>query len=254
MKTNKCIPFHIKIADKVIRVEPLYEYIKEYCTEYLTDEPADFTVTVTENDIQFERNCSVKESMKENREENKNYPLEFSDAYLETLAVYRQIAEKLPVWNILLFHGSVIAVDGEGYLFTAASGTGKSTHTGLWREYFGNRAVMINDDKPLLKITENGVLAYGTPWNGKHRLSTNTSVPLKGICILTRDKVNHIEEIQPIAAYQMLLQQTYRPMDKMAMIQTLGLIDEMKRQAKFYKLGCNQNPEAAKIAFEGMHS
>ena len=96
-------------------------------------------------------------------------------------------------YDTILFHGSVIAVDGIGYLFTAKSGTGKSTHTRLWREYFGDRAAMVNDDKPLLKITDSSVIAYGTPYNGKHRLGTNISVPLKAICILTRAADNHIE-------------------------------------------------------------
>ncbi len=135
----------------------------------------------------------------------------FSDAYLETLAVYRKIADHLLSYDTLLFHGSVIAVDGEGYLFTAKSGgTGKSTHTRLWREYFGERAVMVNDDKPLLRITDSGVTAYGTPWDGKHRLSTNIAVPLKGICILTRDTTNHIEPAEPHAVYPLIVQQTNR--------------------------------------------
>lgn len=120
---------------------------------------------------------------------------EYTDAYLETLAVYRKIAEWMPMYNTLLFHGSVIAVDGKAYLFTAKSGTGKSTHTRLWREYFGERAVMINDDKPLLRITQEGVFAYGTPWDGKHRLSTNISAPLAGICILRRGNDNSIRMI-----------------------------------------------------------
>lgn len=248
VESNKGIPFHIKLADMVIRIEPIFDYIKEYCKEYITDEPEDFTVTIKAADISFERECSIKEAAKEG-----SSVIEFSDAYLETLAVYRQIAEKLPKFHVLLFHGSVIAVDMAGYLFTAASGTGKSTHTRLWREFFGGRAIMVNDDKPLLRVTENGIISYGTPWNGKHRLSTNISVPLKAICVLTRDKVNHIEEIQPGEAYQMLLQQTYRPSDKASMVQTLELIDEMMKHTRFYKLGCNMNLEAAKVAFDGMN-
>ena len=109
-----------------------------------------------------------------------------NDEYLETLAVYRKIAEKMIDYDTILFHGSVIAVDGIGYLFTAKSGTGKSTHTRLWRELFGERAVMVNDDKPLIKVSENGIIVYGTPWDGKHRLSTNTFVPLKGICFMSK--------------------------------------------------------------------
>jgi len=246
-ENNRTNPFCIKLAEVVIRIEPMFDYIQEYCQEYLTQEQAGFTVRTEPEDILFERERSVKEAAREGRVEGI-----YSDAYLETLAVYRKIAERFPLLDTVLFHGSVIAVDGVGYLFTAKSGTGKSTHTRLWREKFGNRAVMINDDKPLLKVTENKVIAYGTPWNGKHRLSTNSSVPLKAICVLTRDIDNHIEEISPEEAYGMLLQQTYRPMDKASMVQTLKLLDGVKKHTQFYRLGCNMDPEAAGVAFEGM--
>ena len=80
-------------------------------------------------------------------------------------------------------------MDGEAYIFTAVSGTGKSTHAMLWREVFGERVRMINDDKPLIRITPEGkAVVYGTPWDGKHHLSKNSAFPLKAICWLTRAK------------------------------------------------------------------
>lgn len=245
---NRATPFSIKLADTVIRIDPVFEYIREYCRDYITEEQASFTVRTEPGDIAFERESSAKEAEREGRVDGI-----YSDAYLETLAVYRNIAERMLAYGTLLFHGSAIAVDGMGYLFTAKSGTGKSTHTRLWRERFGNRAVMVNDDKPLLKVTEDSVIAYGTPWDGKHRLSTNCSVPLKAICILTRSEENHIEEISPGEAYQMLLQQTYRPKNGAFMLQTLELIDRVMKNIRFYRLGCNMSPEAARVAFEGMN-
>ena len=138
-------------------------------------------------------------------------PGNFSDEYLETLALYRKIVERLLEWDTLLFHGSCISVDSKAYLFTAKSGTGKSTHTQLWKKLFGERAVFINDDKPLLKISAQGVTVYGTPWDGKHHRSTNTSCPLKAVCILTRNTENSIQRIDKKAALPMLCQQSYRP-------------------------------------------
>lgn len=246
-ENQRAAAFCIKLADVVIRIEPMFDYIREYCGGYLTEEEEAFTVRTEPGDIAYERERSVKTAEQEGRTDGG-----YSDAYLETLAVYRKIAERMLSFGTLLFHGSVIAVDGTGYLFTAKSGTGKSTHTRLWRERFGDRAVMVNDDKPLLKITDGGVTAYGTPWDGKHRLSTNMAVPLKAICILTRSTENHIEEIQPKEAHQMLLQQCYRPMGGEAMLQTMRLLDGMMQNTRFYRLGCNMNPEAARVAFEGM--
>jgi len=242
---NRSTPFNMKLAGVVIRIEPLYDYMQEYCKDYISNESEQFVVRIEPKDIVFERERSKKEMQNEVCES-------FSDAYLETLAVYRKIAEWMPEFSTVLFHGSVIAVDGVGYLFTAKSGTGKSTHTRLWREYFGERAVMINDDKPLLEVTDNGVVAYGTPWNGKHRLSTNGSVPLKAICILTRANENQIKETEPVEVYAMLLQQCYRPSNKDAMQRTLLLLDKLMRNTRFFRLGCNMESDAAQIAYEGM--
>ena len=264
--------FTIRLAGQLFTICPVCDYIREYCkdyivadvtgqsgiadgdTEYTSSGVGDITtesvtrIRITQSDIDFEREKSAREDIKE------GIPIRhFSDAYLETLAVYRKIADRLLSCDTLLFHGSVIAVDGEGYLFTAKSGTGKSTHTRLWREYFGERAVMVNDDKPLLRITDSGVTAYGTPWDGKHRLSTNTAVPLKGICILTRDTTNHIEPAEPHAAYPMIVQQTNRSLSADGMKQTLSLIDRMLNVVPVYRLGCNMDIEAARVAYEGMN-
>ena len=264
--------FTIRLAGQYFTICPVCDYIREYCKDYIvpddkratatetggtvsesvaacaTELPVYFTIATTQSDIDFEREKSAREDIKE------GIPIRhFSDAYLETLAVYRKIADHLLSCDTLLFHGSVIAVDGEGYLFTAKSGTGKSTHTRLWREYFGERAVMVNDDKPLLYITDFGVTAYGTPWDGKHRLSTNIVVPLKGICILTRDITNHIEQVEPHAVYPLIVQQTNRSLSAEGMKQTLSLIDRMLNVVPVYRLGCNMDIEAARVAYEGMN-
>lgn len=236
-----------KIADKVVEVTSIHAEVHEYCTDYLTDEPADYSVITTQADIDYEREKSVREDKIEGIQTR-----QFSDSYLEELAVYRKIAEIMLDFDTVLFHGSVVAVDGVGYLFTAKSGTGKSTHTRLWREYFGDRAIMVNDDKPLLHIAESGVIAYGTPYNGKHRLGTNISVPLNAICILTRSADNHIELITRKQAYTMLLQQVYRPADMLKMAKTMELVDRLADSVKLYRLGCNMDISAAKIAYEGM--
>ena len=236
-----------KIADKTVEVTSIYEEVHEYCADYLTDEPVNYSVTTTQADIDYEREKSARE------DEMEGVPTRYySDGYLEELAIYRKIAEQMINYDTILFHGSVVAVDGAGYLFTAKSGTGKSTHTRLWREYFGDRAVMVNDDKPLLHIADSGVIAYGTPYNGKHRLGANISVPLKAICILTRAADNHIEPITREQAYTMLLQQVYRPADMLKMAKTLELVDRLADGVKLYRLSCNMDISAAKVAYEGM--
>lgn len=242
----------LKLADRYISINHQYDYLEKFCEGYIITEKhitgkIDFSVEVNQQDIEFEREKSAKEN------EMEGIPvIHYPEKYLETLSVYRKIAEKMPEYDTILFHGSVIAVDQRGYLFTAKSGTGKSTHTRLWREYFGERAVMVNDDKPLLRITERGVIAYGTPWNGKHRLGKNLSVPLDCICALERGRENTIKRVQKNEIYPMIVQQTYRCSDMEKMGKTLSLIDKLTRQIRFYKLSCNMEQEAAKIAYEGM--
>ena len=236
-----------RFADLNIRICSLHEAVHSYCRDYRVEAAPDFTVETTAEDLDLERRLSAREDAAEGRPTRS-----FSDDYLEELAVYRKIAEQMPAYDRFLFHGSVIAVDGAAYLFTAPSGTGKSTHTRLWRELLGERAVMINDDKPLLRVTDSGVLAYGTPYDGKHRLSSNRSAPLKAICLLERSVDNRISPIERREAYPQLLQQVYRPLDRAALVKTLSLLDRAADTVRLYRLGCNMEPEAARLAYGTM--
>ena len=240
--------FNIALAGEVIGVSALHDGVRTFCKDYLTDAPESFHVVITPADIASEREKSCREAATESLTS-----VMYSDEYLETLVVYRKIAERLIDRDTLLFHGFCISVDGEAYLFTAKSGTGKSTHTELWQKQFGNRAVIINDDKPLLKLVDQSVTVYGTPWDGKHRRSANIAVPLKAICILTRSEENRIQRIDTKTALPMLIQQSYRPADPSALGKTLELVNRLSHSAALYKLGCNMEPEAAQVAYAGMN-
>lgn len=167
---------------------------------------------------------------------------------LERLHLCRRIAEILPKYDRVLFHGSSLAVDGRGVLFTAKSGTGKSTHTRFWRQEFGSRVKMVNDDKPFLHIGGNGVTVYGTPWRGKHALGENTRAPLEAIYFVNRGEENRVQTISPRELYPLLLQQTYTPDDPAAMAKTLALVERLSRSVKLLKLYCNLDPQAARVA------
>lgn len=236
-----------RFAGRVIEITSVNEFVHNYCKGYETTEPAEFSVVTDLNDIENEKVITRREY------EFEGLPVPaFTDGVYESTAVYRKIADKMPDYDSFVFHGSVIAVDGQGYLFTAKSGTGKSTHTRLWREYFGERAVMVNDDKPILKVTDEGVIAYGTPYNGKHRLGCNMSVPLKAVCILERGEKNTIKKISKSEAYAMLMQQVYRPDDPVSMTRTLKLIDKLAVKTGLFRLECNISAEAAEVAYNGM--
>ncbi|MBO5909065.1 MAG: hypothetical protein J6Q67_04720 [Clostridia bacterium] len=238
----------IKLCGKNIHATVLYKSTVDFCSDYLSDfDTSDISIELSPFDI-------VNEQKKFDRErELEGLPIySVPSEELETLALYRKIAERLIDYNIILFHGSCISVDGEAYLFTAKSGTGKSTHTRLWRERFGDRAVMVNDDKPLIEINDGRVTVYGTPWNGKHRLGNNICVPLKAICILDRAAENRIKEVASLSEFPKIISQTYRTDDAAFMKKTLALVDSMLNAVKVYRLGCNMDLSAADVSYNGM--
>lgn len=226
-----------RIAGVNIGITSIYEAVHCLCADYRTDGEADFRAEITRADLDRERARASSE---------------VSEEYLETLAVYRRIAERMPAYDTVLMHGSALAVDGEGVLFTAKSGVGKSTHARLWREVFGGRVVMVNDDKPLLRITGAGVTVFGTPWNGKHRLGENIAAPLKAVCFLERAEKNTVREIAGSEAYPLLIRQIYRPADPLMLEKTLALIDRLADSVGLYRLGCTMDREAAEVAYSGM--
>lgn len=236
-----------RFAEHTVEIRSIHSYVQKMCKDYAVDDVPEFVIETNQEDIDSECEKSKNEDLLAGIKIRC-----FSEGYLESLAVYRHLVEKLFDENIILFHGSLIAMDGQGYLFTAKSGTGKSTHTRLWRERFGERVVMVNDDKPLLKIEEGLVTAYGTPWDGKHGLSTNQSVPLKGICILERGQVNSIKSVTAGEAFPMLLQQSYKPNSEEGMLKTMMLLEQLTKSVKLYRLGCNMEAEAAEVAWEGI--
>ncbi|MBE6960615.1 MAG: hypothetical protein E7448_07860 [Ruminococcaceae bacterium] len=241
------IDYKVKLAGVVAEVHGMFATTKEFCRAYLTEETPRFSIIISPEDIDFEREKSIREAQLE------NLPVpNFDDAYLEMTAVQRKITECLFEHDVLLFHGSVVAVDGQAYLFTAKSGTGKSTHTRFWRETFGDRAVMVNDDKPFLRLTGDGVVACGSPWNGKHHLGNNLCVPLKAICVLERGEENQIQPISGKNAAMILFQQSNRPMDPRKLPIYMDLVDRLSKQTSLYRMYCNLDPEAAQIAFDAM--
>ena len=237
----------MKIAGQVGAVTTCFDSTIEYCRPYLTDEAPDFSVAVTPEDRAFEQQASIEEALEEGIK-----PRKYGEPHLERAGIQRKFAEALFDRDILMVHGSAVALDGEGFLFTADCGTGKSTHTRFWREIFGDRAVMVNDDKPLLRVKDGQVTVYGTPWNGKHRLGNNISVPLKALCILERGEKNTIEKVDAANVLPLLMQQINRMSDPVKMFQTMDLLGQLLKCVPIYRLKCNMDPEAAKVSYEGM--
>jgi len=237
-----------RIAGHVFTFDTIYENVHQLCRDYRSDEQSEYQIVTTPEDIKKEEAATIKECSLENVPFN---PLPLG--VYEMMAVYLKVADTLFQHGMILCHGSTLAVDNCAYMFIAKSGTGKSTHSKMWRELFGSKVTMVNDDKPLVHITDNGVTAFGTPWNGKHHLGNNVAVPLKGICILRRGEKNTIRQISISEAYPMLLQQVYRLSGRDNAKKEMELIDRMADFVKFYEMTCNISTEAAEMAYKEMH-
>lgn len=239
--------FKIQIAGHVFAVQSLFESTRDYCGKYLTEEVAEDEIEVCWEDLAFEQESLDREAREEGMKRRK-----FSDPFLERTAIQRKAAEILFDHRVLMLHGSTVAVDGEGYLFTAKCGTGKSTHTRMWREVFGSRARMVNDDKPFLRLEEGTVLACGAPWSGKHGLDSNITVPLRGICILERGPENRIAPLLPEEALPMLLHQGYCPLDRGRKAEFETLTRTLAQQVPLWRMACTPTAEAALTAYGAM--
>ena len=237
----------MEIAGLAVGVQPLFPFTKEYCKAFFTQKEPEVTVQLTEEDLCFEQMLLEREALEEGLKIRK-----FPESFLERSAIQRRVADCLLERDVLMMHGSTVSVDGKAYLFTAPCGTGKSTHTRLWRELFGERAQMVNDDKPFLQITADGVLAYGSPWSGKHGLSSNVCVPLAGICLLHRGRDNVIHPVKGRDLREILHQQAHAPQDEALAKKAFSLVETVLEAVSLWEMDCNKELEAAKVAYEAM--
>ncbi len=228
-----------KIADTVFEFNNKFRFTDELCKRYAYSggDPTEFTVNVTDEDIEKEQNY----------EEPK--PKE----YLESVAVYRKICEYVFAHKDgMLFHCSAVVYNGEAFLFSAPSGTGKSTHAALWLEILGDKAFVINDDKPIVRKIGEDFYVYGTPWSGKHMLDVNAKAKIKAICFLSQAKENAIRKASAIEIFPLVLNQTVRFDSEEETDKSFKLIDKLLASSDLYKLACLPNESAAKLAFETM--
>lgn len=246
------ICFTAELADVPFEVRCKCHETEECFKEYHTDKTPEFVIDFPEDECAafWEYGKTVWERFDDPAAV---YGMD-KDAFIENGSIQWSLCRKLSDYDVFYLHGSAICLDGEAYLFTAPPGTGKSTHTRLWREAFGERAWMINDDRPYIRLYDDHVRVYGSPWMGKHHLGCNGSAPLKAGAWLLRGNENHIEPLAKPAAFPVLL----REAQMLSAGEWIGpLTGQLKRlldMVPFYRLYCNMEPEAAYISMRGMKS
>ena len=220
-----------KIADLNIGVKNHSDFTKFYMKDYkVSNTEPDFVVEVTDEMIAYEKTVALEET---------------PEKYYEITAVLRDICKKIVSdFDGFFLHCSCLMYKGEAYIFTAKSGTGKSTHTRLWREVLGEQVVMINDDKPIVRMIDGTFYIYGTPWNGKHGISNNIKAPIKAVYYLHQAKENKVERCDIISSLTKLLSQTVLPDSKAVMNNLLDMLEKMLSKTPVFDLYCNISHDA----------
>lgn len=228
-----------RIADLNIKINHKYNYTHKLCYTYLhEDQSVEYDFEVSANAEDYEKDKAALSG--------------FSDGYLESVSIYREIAKKILDYDGIILHASVVEMDGKAYAFTAKSGTGKSTHTALWTRAFESRARIINGDKPLIRLIDGNLFIYGTPWCGKEGLNINTKAPLNSICFINRAKENSIEKLDKNVALTRIFTQLLMPENEEQADKFFNMVNSIFDNVKFYNLFCNMDLEAARVAYEGM--
>lgn len=224
----------IRIADLNIGIKYRYEFTRAYVSEYITDGEPDFTVEATDEDLSEE--LRLAEEPTENE-------------YLEYVAIYRKIADKLTEYDGAVFHGAVLEMDGKAYIVTARSGVGKTTHIKLWLELFGDKVSILNGDKPVLRIIDGKIYASGTPWNGKEGYGKKGMALLAGIAFLERAEENSYKTLTVSEGLVRFMGQIYMNNENAAALaRTLRLADRILSGVPLYEFRCNMDKSAAAMA------
>lgn len=183
--------------------------------------------------------------------------IEFAESYrgkisaknaLEESGIFRMLAEH---GGVVLHSSYIITQRGEALLFSAPSGTGKSTQAELWRSYA--RAKVINGDRALVKA-ENGVTANGILFSGTSGISENVTAPLRALILLRQSEKNEIRSVSGKEAFMRLLPQcSYYPDEEENLRLVTGILAEIISAVPVYDFGCVPDESAVSALSEVLY-
>lgn len=225
-----------KIADLIVEI-PDAGGLPPRCGEYLTEETGRADIIIRTERYHWDK-----------------YAPDVTEEAIAYMESGRQFASQLLHFDGFYLHASAVEVDGRAYLFSAPSGTGKSTHTRLWQQIFGDEACIFNDDKPALRYLDGKWYAYGTPWCGKDGINANRKVPLAGICFLKQAPHNQIRPVDATESVPRLLSQTIHGFrNKERLLLLLNHLEKLVESIPVFELENRPELEAAMLSYETMH-
>lgn len=148
--------------------------------------------------------------------------------------------------GLFAIHSASFLYRDRAWLFSAASGTGKSTHTNLWKNIYDVK--LLNGDLNLLGIKNGKPVVYGLPWCGTSGISTAETVPLGGIIFLRQAPEDRAEALSSDAVQLMLSQRLISPAwTKDMLLSCLSFSGQVTPHIISFLLRCTKNPSAAHV-------
>lgn len=154
-------------------------------------------------------------------------------------------------YKTVAIHSSCIVYNNKAVLFLGESGTGKSTHTRLWRKNIEG-AFLLNDDSPILRVEDGKIWAYGSPWSGKTPCYKQERYELKACVRLSQAPYNQISKSSILQAYG-AIHPSCPPefaYDENLYEHISGFINDLLSKVPFYHLECLPDKEASLLSFK----
>ena len=237
-----------QIADLTARIFVRHPRCLRQLEKYRCQEPVQPLLQISVTQEMIDAYCEAGKDSPEIQGWSKEQLYDEVEYMLAGSLFYRALTEQAG----MLIHSSALVAEGRAWLFSGRSGVGKSTHTGLWQQHFGDAVYILNDDKPAVRLVEGSFYAYGTPWSGKTNLNVNRKVPLGGIVFLAQAQENRICRMEPTEAFPALFEQTVRNLSGEQMADFFVTADQLLQEIPVWRLECSISQEAVKKACQAL--
>jgi hypothetical protein len=211
------------------------------CNKWILDESGNNTTTIyqcsrrdPENELIFkiEVSSNWQHASITFLKDNKNVEKEVAG-----IIGYILLRNKLLFHQGLIIHASALMWEGKGLMFTAPSGTGKSTQAELWRKH--KNAAVLNDDSPVIRCINEQVVVFGTPWSGSKTIHRNADAPLAAIIVLEQSDITSIRRLTVSESIPKLLPRCLLPYHDPALMDiAIGILERITKIVPVFNLKC----------------
>lgn len=152
----------------------------------------------------------------------------------------------------IILHSCYTQYKGDAILFTAPSGTGKTTQGNLWKRVYGSQ--IVNGDLCLMQKTTQGWDACGFPMSGSADECENLRFPIKAVVVVRQSPTNWIEELNRLQRTTLLFSECFiNTWDKQRVNKAIDLLSDLAEKVPVVMLHCNMEEEAPQVLHEYLY-